>query len=168
MSIWLCLAFLLLGFMAIFIEIFVPAGGMIGLGGFVLMLISVVFAYKDYGNLAGTLMLLLVVVGTPAAVLGAFKVFPKTYIGKRLILQQSQQQEDGYTSYTSEKYADLLGREGTTLTMLRPSGMARFDDRKFSVVTEGELIQPGRKIKVTAVEGSRIVVTSAEESEGSA
>ena len=68
MSIWLCLAFLLLGFIAIFIEIFVPAGGLIGLGGFVLMLISVVFAYKDHGNLAGTLMLLLVVVGTPAAV----------------------------------------------------------------------------------------------------
>jgi len=165
MGIWLCLALVVLGFVAIFLELFVPAGGLIGLGGFVAMLVAVVFAYKDHGNTAGTLMLLLVVIGAPAALLTAFKVFPKTFVGRRLILTQSQQQEEGYTSYSSDKYAGLLGREGITLTMLRPSGMARIGDEKFSVVTDGELIQPGKKIKVIAVEGSRVVVSSAEPAE---
>ena len=162
MTLWVCIALLAVGFLAIFIELFVPAGGMIGLGGFICMVAAVVFGYKDHGPLAGTLMLLVTVIGTPAAVVTGLRIFPRTYVGKKLILKEAQHQETGYTSYTSEKYADLLGAQGITVTTLRPAGMARINDRKYSVVTDGELIQAGTKIKVIAVEGSRIVVRGTE------
>ncbi|NQT21274.1 MAG: hypothetical protein HQ592_16320 [Planctomycetes bacterium] len=161
MDLWVCIALLVIGFVAIFLEIFVPAGGLIGLGGFMCMLVAVFYGFK-HDTITGMLMLLVTIIGTPAAVLLAFKIFPHTYIGKRLILKETQKQETGYTSYTSEKYANLPGAEGTTLTTLRPSGMARINNRKYSVVTDGEMIESGTKIKVTTTEGSRIVVAKAE------
>jgi membrane-bound serine protease (ClpP class) len=161
MSIWICVVLLLIGFLAVFLELFVPAGGLIGLGGFVCMIVAVVFAYKDHGSVAGTIMMILTVIGMPAVILGALKLFPRTFVGKRLILRETQQQETGYTSYSSEKYAGLLNAEGITVTTLRPSGMARIGNEKYSVVTDGEMIQSGTKIKVIAVEGSRIVVSAA-------
>lgn len=161
MDLWVCIVLVVVGFVAIFLEIFVPAGGLIGLGGFICMIVAVVYGFIDHGVLAGTLMLMVTVLGTPIAVVMAFKVFPHTYVGKRLILKETQKRETGYTSYTSEKYADLLGAEGITLTTLRPSGMARIDNRKYSVVADGELIESGTKVKVIATEGSRIVVCKA-------
>ncbi len=158
MDLWACIALLVVGFIAIFIELFVPAGGLIGLGGFACMVAAVVFAYKDHGTLAGTAMMLATVIGTPAAILVGLKIFPRTYVGKKLILTSTQDPKTGFTSYTTEKYADLLGAEGVTLTTLRPSGMARINDQKYSVVTDGELIKSKAEIKVIATEGSRIVV----------
>ena len=48
--------------------------------------------------------------------------------------------------------------EGEALTMLRPSGMAKFDGKKYSVVTSGELVEKGTVVRVVKVEGSRVVV----------
>jgi membrane-bound serine protease (ClpP class) len=86
------------------------------------------------------------------------KLFPRTFVGKRLILSFSQRQEEGFTSYTRERYDDLLGKEGEALTMLRPSGMVLIDGKKQSVVTSGELVERGERVRVIKVEGSRVVV----------
>jgi membrane-bound serine protease (ClpP class) len=44
------------------------------------------------------------------------------------------------------------------VTTLRPSGMARIEGVKYSVVTGGELIEKNQPVRVVKVEGSRIVV----------
>lgn len=86
-------------------------------------------------------------------------------MGKRLILKNSQLSSSGYTSYTSERYTDLVGQEGVALTMLRPSGVIRIDEKKYSVVTGGEYVEAGDSVKISLVEGSRIVVRKIKESE---
>ena len=53
----------------------------------------------------------------------------------------------------------LVGRSGQALTTLRPSGRARIDGRVYSVETEGTFVDEGASLTVTAVIGSRIVVT---------
>ncbi|HEY1771268.1 MAG TPA: hypothetical protein VGG02_13535 [Chthoniobacterales bacterium] len=50
------------------------------------------------------------------------------------------------------------GMRGRTLTILRPSGKAQFDDRVVDVVTEGEFIAPETPIAVIAADGMRVVV----------
>lgn len=42
--------------------------------------------------------------------------------------------------------------------MLRPSGTVQIGDRRIDVITEGEFIPKGTKVKVIKVEGFRIVV----------
>ncbi|MBY6278389.1 NfeD family protein, partial [Symbiobacterium thermophilum] len=61
-------------------------------------------------------------------------------------------------SAQAEDRARLVGREGVSLTVLRPAGTAVFDDQRLDVVTEGEFIPAGVPVKIVRVEGTRIVV----------
>ena len=51
-----------------------------------------------------------------------------------------------------------MGKEGVARTTLRPAGMAEFDDVKLNVVSDGEFIAVGKRVRVERVEGNRIVV----------
>jgi len=157
MSVWASAAFVAIGMLSIFAETFVPAGGIVGVGGFVLIVIGVVTSYVYQGSTVGTIFLTASVIGTPALLILAFKVFPRTYVGRRLILSESQLQEKGYVSH-ADRYAALLGKEGIAVTPLRPVGTMKLGNDKFSVVTEGDMIEQGATVKVIAVEGSRVVV----------
>lgn len=50
------------------------------------------------------------------------------------------------------------GMRGRSLTILRPSGKALFDDRVVDVVTEGEFIAPETPLAVISTDGMRVVV----------
>ena len=52
----------------------------------------------------------------------------------------------------------LLGKEGTTVTPLRPAGSAMIGEAKLDVVAQGRFIEPNTPIRVIQIEGSRIVV----------
>lgn len=60
--------------------------------------------------------------------------------------------------HSSVSYDDLLGLEGITETLFRPSGNIIIDGKKYDAITEGEFINKGAKIKVILVEGNKIVV----------
>lgn len=51
-----------------------------------------------------------------------------------------------------------LNREGVTLTKLKPSGFMMIDDDKIDVMTSGEFLEAGVKVKVIEVEGTKIIV----------
>ncbi len=158
MVIWVPLLLFVVGFIALFLELFVPAAGLIGAAGIVCMITGTVLGYRNFGNTVGSLFLTGTLIGTPAMIIIGLKVFPKTFVGKKLILGMTQKRETGFTSYSSEMYEGLMEKEGETLTTLRPSGMVLIDGKKYSVVTSGEMIDRGVKIKVIKVEGSRVVV----------
>ncbi len=162
---WLVLGLILVGLLAVVIEIFVPAGGLIGIAGLGCYIAGIVLTFRNFNPTTGFIMLALTVAAAPAFFILAFRIFPKTFMGKRLILKNSQLSGSGYTSYTSERYTDLVGQEGEALTMLRPSGVIRIDEKKYSVVTGGEYIEPGDSVRISIVEGSRIVVRKIKESE---
>jgi membrane-bound serine protease (ClpP class) len=159
MPVWLPFALITVGVAAILLELFVPAFGIIGIAGAGCLVAAVVLAYRNMGATMGTVILISTLVATPLLVFAGLKLFPRTFVGKWLILRDAQTGE--YRASTEGKYADLAGREGMTLTDLRPSGTARIGERKLSVVTEGEYIGTGESVKVIAVEGSRVVVKRA-------
>ena len=57
-----------------------------------------------------------------------------------------------------EEDAAFLNREGTALTALNPIGVADFDGVRLEVVSQGEYLEKGVRVKVIAVEGAKIVV----------
>ena len=65
-----------------------------------------------------------------------------------------------HSASTGEATA-LLGATGVAETNLRPSGTGRFGERLVDVVTEGDLIERGAKIKIMQVQGARVVVERA-------
>jgi len=155
---WLAIGLAAAGVVAIILEVFVPSAGIIGIAGLGSIIASVVIAYQRLGNLIGSIYLAVVLVLVPVFIVLYFRFFPRSPVGRWLISQDRQEPEKGYSSFTPEKYVDLVGKEGTSLTILRPVGMVRIDGQKYSAVTGGEFIEKDKPIKVVKVEGSRIVV----------
>jgi len=155
---WLAIGLAAAGVLALILEVFVPAAGIIGIAGLGSIIAGVVIAYQRLGNLIGSIYLAVVLVLVPVFIVLYFRFFPRSPVGRWLISQDRQEPEKGYSSFTAEKYVDLIGKEGTSLTILRPAGMVRIDGQKFSAVTGGEFIEKDKPIKVVKVEGSRVVV----------
>lgn len=154
LSLGLCVA----GLIAIVVEFFVPAGGLVGLLGFGSIIAGIVLSFVNYGTTVGTIFLVGAVLVTPGVIALYFRFFPGSFVGRWLILGGGQRREEGFRSYTTPVYEDLVGKEGLSLTILRPSGMVQIDGKKFSVVTSGDFIDSGETVQVVRVEGSRIVV----------
>ena len=176
MPLWVPFALIGVGILAIFIEIFVPAAGLIGLGGGGMIVAGVVLGYVYHDPMTGTIVLFTALIVTPTALVLGLKVFPKTPMGRRLILgdrgtnaprrtnESSNDREPTLVSSITLPAAALeKGDEGEALSVLRPSGTARFGKLKLSVVTSGEYIERGAQVRVVRVEGNRVVVRKAPE-----
>ena len=50
------------------------------------------------------------------------------------------------------------GQTGTAITLLRPSGKADIDGQRYDVVTQGDFVPKGSRIRVATIKGTRIVV----------
>lgn len=82
--------------------------------------------------------------------------FTKSNMFKRVALVTTQNKSDGYvaTSYQEE----LVGKEGTAITILRPSGRIELEDEVYDAYTRGEYIEKGEKVKVISQEGTSLKV----------
>ncbi|MFP3959954.1 MAG: NfeD family protein [Spirochaetaceae bacterium] len=158
MPLWGSIVLIGVGLLAIFAELLIPAFGLIGVAGLGSIVAAVVFAYSEHGDAAGTIMLAVALVTAPLALFLGLKYFPRTFIGKRLILTGSFDAGKGYASSSADAYRGLVGKKGRAHTTLRPAGVAEIDGRKHSVVAAGEFIERGAAVRVVRVEGSRVVV----------
>lgn len=73
-----------------------------------------------------------------------------------LILGERQQNQDGYTSVTDK--SRFLGSIGVCVTDLRPAGTISVDGEPLDVVTEGNFVKVGERVKIVNVDGSRVLV----------
>jgi membrane-bound serine protease (ClpP class) len=97
--------------------------------------------------------LLLALIGS----LVLLRFLPRLPFGKRLILQTGLAAGEGYAS-PPETDRSWLGKGGTTVSPLRPSGIADVEGQRVDVVSDGEFIEAGAPIVVSRVDGNRIVV----------
>ncbi|MBN2450462.1 MAG: nodulation protein NfeD [Lentisphaeria bacterium] len=94
------------------------------------------------------------------------RLFPKTSVYHKLVLESSLSREQGFVN-AAGKFDGYLGQVGLARTSLRPAGTAEFGDQRLDVVTSGDMIGRGARIKVVHVEGNRVVVEAAPEGENS-
>jgi len=149
---------LIAGLFLVGAEIFVP-GGILGVMGAVALLIAVVIAFPAFGPMWGMVSAVAVIVLVGVVMLLWIKIFPRTSLGKRMTvssdLHDSKATEDGLT--------ELINKTGEAISDLRPSGFASIEGRRTDVVTEGQMISKGERVKVIEVEGNRVVVAKLEE-----
>jgi len=148
---WLAVGLAAAGLLAILAEMFLPTAGVLGAAGLGSIIASIVVVYRRFGSLAGSLYLAAVAVLIPVLIALYFKFFPHSPMGRWLMIRKGPGAEPG-------PYGELAGREGRTLTVLRPVGLVMIGDRKYSAVSGGEFIERDRQVKVLKVEGSRILV----------
>lgn len=157
MSIWIPLILLIMGIIFIYIEFVIPALGIVGGIGIICLIVATILSYSNFGYKIGLIFLVALLVGVPGMVLWGLKLFPKTFFGKKLILDKSERQEEGFTSF-SNNYNNLVGQVGVALTKLRPSGLVKIGGAKYSAITSGEMIDENSSIRVAKVAGNSIVV----------
>jgi len=146
----LIILLLVLGAVLLFLETMLP-GMVAGIIGFICLMAAVILGYRDFGYQTGTFILAVVLVGLLIGTWCWLKFFPESRMARKFISQ-------GAVGELGVDKPELLHGTGEAITQLRPSGVARINGQRVDVVTEGGLIERGAKLKVVAVEGTRIVV----------
>jgi membrane-bound serine protease (ClpP class) len=155
------LGFILIGagFVFLLAELFLPSFGIL----LVLALLSIVFGLIltfQAGTTVGLLTLLCVFVALPVVLGLLFHYWPKTPMGRRLILTAP----DSTTVADLSAHKDLeqlRGRTGRALSALRPAGVVDFDGRRVDCITEGMMVEPGEWVRCIDVQAGRVVVRPA-------
>ena len=152
---------LIVGLAILTAEIFIPSGGLLGVITFLSLLVSLIFAYRAWGvshpNLFGAycVMLLLLV---PTVIGLGFYVLPQTSFGKKILLEAPTSDEVTPFLEESRRLENLIGRFGTTLTMLNPSGLVSIAGDRLQAASEGLSIESGSSVQIVDVRGQAVIV----------
>ena len=174
---WEVVALFVLGFVLVLIEILFFAHSTIvfGLLGVFLIIGSLLWTmidrYPQQPLLPTGKMLAVPLLNMFIALLGALIVIvllarylPRTSLYRRFALIDSNPPGPSLVG-TPRHFATALaltpGTLGTAVTVLRPSGKARFAENVVDVVTEGEFIARETPVTVIQTDGMRVVVKSA-------
>jgi membrane-bound serine protease (ClpP class) len=151
------------GLVLLALEVFVIPGfglpGILGLtallGGLGLSLVGAGATWETILTSMGWVALSLLL--ALASSLALLRVLPRLPWGRRLILETELLAGTAGASAPAHEQR-WLGKSGTTVTPLRPAGIAHLDDERVDVVSDGEFIEAGQPIEVIRVDGNRIVV----------
>ena len=150
----LCIFLLVVGILAILLEILMPGfdGFICGIVGILALTASAVLAviYVPGGWFF---------VGTNATVLvlGVFfmvSFFRRKQFHGRIILDEALTEDLPHIDLNS-----LLGKEGKTVTILRPYGEADFNGVRTEVRSQGNMVERGARVRVAEVQGNKVVVS---------
>ena len=148
------LILLLVGVALLVVEMYIPGFGVPGLMG----IGSLVLGFILLGPTLGQGLLLFVIL---AAILCVALTICLVTASKGRLSKSKLALNDVAIPPDAAEANDLnyfIGKEGVTHTALRPAGIGEFDGVKLNVVSDGEFIAQGRRVRVQKVAGIRIVV----------
>ena len=151
---------LVVGILLVFLETILPSGGVLGVLATASLLAAVILGFISGGS-AGWVILLVIFICVPVLVLFGIKLLPKIPFGRKMILMEHQEEFDksrGEPGISDENFSHLRDKGGITVTELRPSGIAEIGGKRYSVVSQGGMIEASVEIIVKEVEGNNIVV----------
>ena len=146
------------GVLCIVVEMLMPTVGLLAGAGVAAMLYSMVLAMG--GNISAVYAMLAAFVLAALIFALIVKKLPSSRLWKKIVLSDASTTDRGYVSTRTQ--AELIGRTGVVLTELRPSGTVQLDGVPVDVVSEGAFLPKGTVVRVTAVQGSRVVVRRVE------
>jgi len=171
---WEVVALFILGIVLVLIEVLFFAHSTIvfGLVGVFLMLASLLWTMIDRypgqnffptGKMLAVplLNMFIAIVGSIIVIALLARYLPRTSLYRRFALMDSNPSGPSLVG-VPRQFATALaltpGTQGTAVTVLRPSGKARFADRVVDVITEGEFIAPQTPVVIIQTDGMRVVV----------
>jgi membrane-bound ClpP family serine protease len=155
-------ALLLLGLGVMVLEVFVPSGGILGFVSIAALIAAVATAFLEQGATAGMAALAVVVLAVPAVLSLAFRWFPETPLGRR-VLPPAPEAADVLPDLERRRHVrELVGHSGRTVSELLPWGRVEIDGEAVDAISEGGPIDAGAAIEAVGVQGTALVVRPAE------
>ncbi len=130
-------------------ELLLPTHGLLGLLGGGAMIAGIVMCYRiDFW--LGTGVFLATTIATPFAGAAAVRIWPRTPIGRRVVLPP--------VIDVLPEPTVRVGQTGITISELRPMGMCEFELGRIEAISEYGMIDPGRTVKVVGLTNNRPTV----------
>lgn len=154
------LGLLALAFLLLILELFVPSAGALAVGAGLAAIAGVVclFRYDAAWGASGALSILVL---TPLAVYGFFKIWPNTPMGRRIIGAPTEEQVMAQRQAEERARAQrqaLIGKEGKVVTDLRPVGLVDIGGTRYEVLSETLFVPAGSRVRITQADLSQIKV----------
>ncbi|MBD3314305.1 MAG: serine protease [Chitinivibrionales bacterium] len=143
----------IVGVSVIIAELVLPSGGLLTIVAVGSLGYSLFHVFTRVSVGAGMVFVAADLVMIPIAIVIGIKLLVKSPV----TLRSSLSSQEGVASQ-DPLFKELKGKEGTALTALRPSGKAKIEGKRYDVVSGGDYVDAGAAIKVTIVDGNRIVV----------
>lgn len=146
-------ASLVIGFMLLAVEVFIP-GGVLGALGGLAILVSIIAGFFTFGPQGGLLAAVAIIVFGSVLFGVWIRIFPRTPMGRVLTLRK-----DGHEFKAAQaEPAIVVGLQGTAQSDLRPAGLALLNGHRTDVVSESGYVAAGAPVRVVKVTGNLIVV----------
>lgn len=150
------IAFLVLGLLLLFIEVFVPSGGFIGFTALFCVGVSLWHAFQ-HSTMLGCVFLVVDFAAVPLTAMVAFWLWTHTPMSRRFFLKPPAKDEID-VSHMELDLPMLADREGRALTPLRPSGHVEFGGRRYDGLAEEGFIPEGATVRVVRSRSGQLVV----------
>jgi membrane-bound ClpP family serine protease len=148
-----------LGFVLLTAELLFPSG-VLAVLALVVMIVGITLTFHQ-DTTTGAMTLGVVVVLLPVVGVILVRLWPKTWIGRRLFLSPTEEATVAQAPSNLE-LEQLIGRYGRALCDLRPSGVADFDGRRVDVITEGIMVDANEWVRCVDVRAGRVIVRPAQ------
>ena len=141
---WLLLG---IGVALIFLEVFIPSGGIIGIVALAALGLGIYSFFHQGKILLGSM----TGIGVAVFVISMF-----SFMLRRISLTETQN-SDAFTA-VDNSLGEIMGRSGVTKSALRPAGVALIDGKRVDVVASRGFIEKDKQVKVIETSGNRVVV----------
>jgi len=148
---------LVVGLILAMLEIFVPSGGVLGFLSVTSLIAALVMAFR-HSPWSGLGFLGLAVFAVPAGLVFALQLWPKTPMGRRILLPLPKSEDVLPNDERRRELKSLVGRIGKAKSLMLPSGAVQIDGKTVDALSEGMAIEAGQWVKVVEVRGTRVVV----------
>ncbi len=152
----LVIILILVGCTLVVAELMFPSFGMLGILAVTSFLVAILKAFV-ISPTSGYLAVGGVCLAVPLGIWIGLTLLQKTRLGNRLLMK-GPPPEQNPTAGTPD-LRELMGARGRTVTPMRPAGIVQIGNRRVDAVSDGSFLENNSPVRVTHVEGNRVVVT---------
>lgn len=138
-----CIVCFIVGLVLLVVEMFIPGFGVCGCLGIVSFVAVIVMQFMSNSFNAAVIITAIMLLVLTLLILLCLHSFQRGALSRSPIVnhQVIEKVEEG-------KAQSLMGKQGVTLTPLRPTGMVEIEGKRMNVETSGEFIPAGTTVTV--------------------
>ncbi|MGA2034025.1 MAG: NfeD family protein [Thermoguttaceae bacterium] len=153
---------LMLGLGLAVLEVFFTSAGVLAFLSAAAMLAAIIMGFQQ-GAGTGLAILASAVIGLPLIVILAFRWWPKTAMGRQVLLMVPKAEDVLPDDPQRLHLKSMVGKTGRAKCKMLPGGVVVVDGRSLEAVSEGMAIETGQAVRIIKVQANRVVVRLVED-----